>query len=43
LNKDPEKRLGSKRGFSEIKEHPFFADMDIESILNNKVTNYLFK
>lgn len=28
LNKNPEQRLGSKYGAEEIKQHPFFADID---------------
>nr|AML77171.1 putative LOV domain-containing protein [Sphaerozosma laeve] len=28
LERDPEKRLGSKKGAAEIKAHPFFADID---------------
>jgi len=28
LMKDPKLRLGSKRGIQEIKDHPFFSEID---------------
>ena len=33
LAKDPSKRLGSQRGAEEIKEHPFFADIDWDKMM----------
>nr|AML77440.1 putative LOV domain-containing protein [Staurastrum sebaldii] len=34
LERDPEKRLGSKKGAAEIRAHPFFADIDWALIKN---------
>jgi len=31
LHKDPTKRLGNN-GFEEVKDHPFFADIDFEKL-----------
>lgn len=39
LNRDPEKRLGYKSGFNEIKSHPFFKSIDFKSLLELKVRN----
>jgi serum/glucocorticoid-regulated kinase 2 len=36
LEKDPEKRLGSKKGLAEIKTHPFFINVDFDAILNKQ-------
>ena len=36
LHKNPQKRLGCKRGMKEILEHVWFADIDIDSILKKK-------
>jgi len=36
LNRDPKKRLGSIKDFDEIKEHPFFSDIDWEKLLARK-------
>lgn len=33
LDKDPSKRLGAMRGASEIKEHPFFADVNWDRMM----------
>jgi serum/glucocorticoid-regulated kinase 2 len=38
LDKNPSNRLGSKRGFNEIKSHSFFSSMNIEAIFNRKIT-----
>lgn len=38
LDKNPNTRLGSKRGFNEIKTHSFFSSMNIEAIFNRKIT-----
>jgi len=43
LNKDQNKRLGAKNGLTEIKEHPFFASMDFDEVLNRKVKKIKFK
>jgi len=32
LQKDKDKRIGSKKGFDEVIEHPFFCDYDIEEV-----------
>ncbi|KAK2947102.1 putative serine/threonine protein kinase [Blattamonas nauphoetae] len=32
LNKNPEDRLGTKNGVSEIKNHPFFVDVDWDTV-----------
>jgi hypothetical protein len=37
LEKEPSKRLGFKRGTEEIKEHPFFADMDWNKMYDRKL------
>jgi serine/threonine protein kinase len=36
LAKDPEKRLGAKRGISEIKSHPFFKGVDWQRVQTNQ-------
>jgi len=41
LNKDQSKRLGAKNGLAEIKEHPFFASLDFDEVLNRKVIFFL--
>jgi len=33
LEKDPEKRLGSKRGSEEIKDHPFFSGINWDQMM----------
>ena len=38
LNRNPDHRLGSKRDALELKEHPFFADVDWEALLQKKIT-----
>lgn len=35
LTKDPDKRLGTRRGAAEIKAHPFFAGLDWENMRNS--------
>lgn len=35
LLKDPEKRLGTKKGAAEIKAHPFFAGLEWENVRNS--------
>jgi len=37
LEKKPEERLGHKKGLEEIKNHPFFAKVDFDMILQKKV------
>lgn len=37
LAKDPSKRLGSQRGAEEIKEHPFFADIDWDKMMKKQI------
>lgn len=38
MSRDPSKRIGaSKRDAEEIKEHPFFAEMDWDALLNKKI------
>ena len=37
LQKNPSKRLGSQRGSSEIKEHPWCADIDWASVLKKTI------
>ena len=37
LNKNPKKRLGSKKGIEEIKTHSFFASLDFNLILQKKL------
>lgn len=36
LNRNPEKRLGYERDAEEIKEHPFFADINWNDLYNRK-------
>jgi len=38
LTKDPKKRLGSETGANEILEHPFFDDLDIDDLMEKKIT-----
>uniref|UniRef100_A0A7S3N4J2 Uncharacterized protein n=1 Tax=Euplotes harpa TaxID=151035 RepID=A0A7S3N4J2_9SPIT len=38
LDKDPEKRLGSINDASEILEHPFFDELDIDDLVEKKIT-----
>lgn len=38
LDKDPKTRLGSKKGAQEIKDHPFFADIDWNKMLRKELT-----
>ena len=37
LVKDPSKRLGSQRGAAEIKEHPFFSEVNWEKMYNKQI------
>ncbi|BFZ53820.1 Serine/threonine-protein kinase [Savitreella phatthalungensis] len=37
LNRNPDHRLGSKRDAAELKEHPFFADIDWAALLQKKL------
>jgi len=37
LEKDPEKRLGSKRGADEIKEHSFFSGICWDQMMAKKI------
>lgn len=38
LSKDPSKRLGSDTGANEILDHPFFEDIDVDDLMEKKVT-----
>ena len=38
LDKNPQTRLGSRRGAREIKEHPWVRDMDWEKLFRKKIT-----
>ena len=42
LNKNIEQRLGFKNGFDEIKQHPFFKEINFDDIINQKIEN-IFK
>jgi hypothetical protein len=37
LDKNPIRRLGSKRGPEEIKEHPYFEDVNWDDVLNKRI------
>jgi serum/glucocorticoid-regulated kinase 2 len=37
LEKDPAKRLGAKRDAEEIKEHPFFEDVDWNLMMRKRI------
>ena len=37
LAKSPADRLGSQKGVQEIKEHPWFADIDFEKLIKCKI------
>ena len=37
LEKNPKKRLGSQSGIEEIKNHPFFASLDFDAIVQKKI------
>jgi hypothetical protein len=38
LAKDKDKRIGGKKGMSEILAHPFFEGLDIEALINKQLT-----
>lgn len=38
LNRDPNKRLGKNGGFDEIGKHKFFEGLNIDDLLNKKIT-----
>ena len=38
LDKDPSKRLGTQNDANEILEHPFFDDIDIDDLMEKKLT-----
>lgn len=38
LNKNKEKRLGRENDFKDIISHPWFADIDINKLLNKEMT-----
>lgn len=40
LNRNQDKRLGSKNGISDILSHDFFMVIDIEKVFNQEVTSY---
>jgi hypothetical protein len=42
LNKDQTKRLGTKADYSEIKAHPWFADIDFDKLYKKEV-NLIFQ
>lgn len=37
LNRNPKHRLGATRDAAELREHPFFADIDWEALVNKKI------
>ena len=37
LRKNPQERIGSKNGSTEIKSHPWFSDVNWDQLLNRKV------
>lgn len=41
LKKEPTERLGDKGGPKEIMEHPWFAKINFEDLINKKVNNIL--
>ena len=41
LDKDPKKRLGYEKGYSEIVSHPFFQSVMPEKIKNKKVSRLI--
>lgn len=41
LNLDPDERLGSKRGIVEIKEHPFFSDIDWRALESKEAQPFM--
>ncbi|RSH81920.1 uncharacterized protein EHS24_008117 [Apiotrichum porosum] len=38
LNRNPQNRLGAKRGAAELKEHPFFKDIDWDLLYKKQIT-----
>ncbi|ODN74163.1 hypothetical protein L202_07615 [Cryptococcus amylolentus CBS 6039] len=38
LNRNPQNRLGSQRGAVELKEHPFFANIDWDALYKKQIT-----
>ena len=38
LNRNPQNRLGAKRGAAELKEHPFFASIDWDLLYKKQIT-----
>ena len=37
LKKDPAKRIGTAKGASEIREHPFFRDTDWAAVYDRQI------
>ena len=35
--KDMNKRIGAKKGLSEILEHPFFEELDIDALMKKQI------
>jgi serum/glucocorticoid-regulated kinase 2 len=41
LDKNQDTRLGSKNGFTDIKSHPFFSDINCEDVIKKKVKSQI--